>query len=278
MRTVPVGPMGHVKTRLVSSSATTLSIVLHGVIAAVSAIAGAPTTPDPTAPLTPVVEISLFEVKSSPGPFVQVFAKPKTVFEHTASREVQAAKKAFARPSRAPRAKRRSPSLSPASLRPPQKPVKSVVSGIRTETNSPLEVEFLGAAHFATPHRKFIVGAAATAASRHSVFAKRSPLVTAPGNVSRLPSPPPDMAKRLRKAYPKLSRAHRIEGEITVSLVVLASGRVAQLRATPPNRTPSLQRACLQVLQSSRWVPGLDKLGAPSAVRVRFVCEFKVGI
>jgi TonB family protein len=93
-------------------------------------------------------------------------------------------------------------------------------------------------------------------------------------DLSRLPAPP-DLTDRLLAMYPPRAKALGDAGRASLSLVVLADGRVASIDVRSATSADFAQ-ACKDTVAGSRWAPPLDRNGKAVATRVGYTCRFDV--
>lgn len=103
---------------------------------------------------------------------------------------------------------------------------------------------------------------------------RSSPVFVNAGDLSRRPAPP-SLGPRLQRLYPREARAQGLEGEASLSVRILANGRVGSLRTLRAS-TAAFATACHQLLQDSRWTPPLDRRGRPVGTEVRYRCRFRI--
>ena len=104
------------------------------------------------------------------------------------------------------------------------------------------------------------------------------PRVVSVDNLSRKPKPPPGMNAQLERNYPRRARMQGVEGKVKVTMRVLPSGRISQVRVIeefPPGF--EFGDSCRRMLeQSDPFEAPLDRAGLPVAADVKFTCTFEV--
>lgn len=89
------------------------------------------------------------------------------------------------------------------------------------------------------------------------------------------PPVPPDLSARLLASYPTRAKAMGESGQATLTLVILADGRVESIELRSAS-TPDFGRACVDTVRGSRWQSPLDKDARPTSTRVGYTCIFDV--
>lgn len=104
------------------------------------------------------------------------------------------------------------------------------------------------------------------------------PRVVALKSLARRPAAPAGLDALLARHYPQRARAQGIEGKVVVSLRVLPTGRLTDLRIV--REWPGgfdFADACRKLLREApAFVPPLDRDGSAVAADIDFTCDFVV--
>lgn len=101
------------------------------------------------------------------------------------------------------------------------------------------------------------------------------PPVVAIGDLSRPPSPPPELADKLVAAYPPEARAKGIAGKAVVKARITPEGRVRDMSVVSET-AGGFGAACEATLRGSEWTPPIDRQGHPVSTFISYTCRFNV--
>jgi protein TonB len=97
-------------------------------------------------------------------------------------------------------------------------------------------------------------------------------------SLARKPQPPSGLNALLEDNYPRRARMQGVEGKVLVTLRILPSGRVGDMKVV--DESPDgfgFALACTDTLRKAPpFLPPLDRSGAAVASEIKFTCTFEV--